>query len=169
MSASVDVGRWRTGSGAAMIVAGALAIAPGTVAATAPIYKCIDAHLALMYTDQPCADGEQIDIRPGNADPAAAARLAHARDEIERRATARIAEERRMAAQKELATLARRERQEDREPFATTDDTAGRDALTWYPAYLPTFVPTRPSHHRPHRAATPRSISPHEPLFVPRS
>ena len=38
-------------------------------AATTPIYKCFDKNLGLLYTDEPCKDGEQLNIRAGDADP----------------------------------------------------------------------------------------------------
>ncbi|MDQ6917225.1 MAG: hypothetical protein M3023_05340 [Pseudomonadota bacterium] len=167
MSDSRGSGGRRNGSGAVMIVVGALAFAPGAVAAaTAPIYKCMDAHLGLVYTDQRCADGKQIDIHPGHADPLAAELLEHARDQIERRAAARVAEDRRVAAQKDYAVRARRERQEASEAVLGAAD---NEAPTWSPAYLPVVVPVRTRHHHPHRTATKRSFLPHDPLLGPRS
>jgi hypothetical protein len=38
--------------------------ASGSSVAAAPIYKCVDAHLGLLYTDEPC-DGEAMNIRSG--------------------------------------------------------------------------------------------------------
>lgn len=74
----------------------ALAAVPA-VAANAPIYKCFDAHLNLVYTDVPCKDGEQLDIRAGNADPAAVARLDRALDRLDQSVAQRIQDERRAA------------------------------------------------------------------------
>src|SRR6202140_2933619 len=99
---------------AAMIAAGALVLASCVADATASIYKCLGANLALIYTDQPCKGGEQLDIHAGDADPAAVAQLQRARDQLDRSAAARIVDERRTAAQRELAALARREQDEDR-------------------------------------------------------
>lgn len=64
-------------------------------AGTAPIYKCFDKNLGLLYTDLPCKGGEQLDIRPGNADLAAVARLERQLDALDQSATRRIAELRR--------------------------------------------------------------------------
>lgn len=79
-----------------------LAVAPVWSAST-PIYKCFDRNLTLLYTDQPCKDGEQLDIRPGDADPASVARLERERDRLDQSAAQRIADERRAAMQRDLA------------------------------------------------------------------
>jgi len=65
------------------------------LAATAPIYKCVDANLRLLYTDVPCKGGEQLNIRAGDADPAAMARLQRERDALDQSATQRLADSRR--------------------------------------------------------------------------
>jgi hypothetical protein len=124
----------------------------------------------VIYTDQPCKGGEKLDIRAGDADPAAVAQLQRARDQLDWSAAVRIAEERRWAAQRDLAALARRERGEDRGAAYEPDDSASPYdyALLWYPA----FVPMRPAHlPRPHppRTAAPRSFAPNPPYLVPRS
>jgi hypothetical protein len=117
---------------AAMIAAGALVLASCVAdAATASIYKCLGANLALIYTDQPCKGGEQLDIHAGDADPAAVAQLQRARDQLDRSAAARIVDERRTAAQRDLAALARREEDEDRSA-AMTPITAPRHTTTLY-------------------------------------
>ena len=64
----------------------------GAAAATAPIYKCFDRHLALVYTDIPCKDGEQLDVRPGDVDPAAMARLDRERDALAQSSARRISD-----------------------------------------------------------------------------
>lgn len=155
-----------------MVVAGILALAPAGAVATTPIYKCLDAHLGLIYTDQRCANGEQIDIQAGIADPDAAERLQNARDQIERRAAARASEQRRVEAKNQLAALARHDRQQEREAArAAADGTADDETTQWYraylPAYLPAYHPARGRHH-PRRTAAPGSL-PHDPLFAPRS
>src|ERR1700704_4800437 len=107
--------RGRRKHSAAMIAAGALVLATCLAdAAEASIYKCLGANLALIYTDQPCKGGEQLDIHAGDADPAAVAQLQRARDQLDRSAAARIVDERRTAAQRELAAWARREQGDDR-------------------------------------------------------
>ena len=78
-----------------------LAVAPAWSAGT-PIYKCFDRNLTLLYTDQPCKDGEQLDLRPGDADPASVARLERERDRLDQSAAQRIADERRAALQRDL-------------------------------------------------------------------
>jgi hypothetical protein len=156
---------------AAMIAAGALVLASCVAdAATTSIYKCLGANLALIYTDQPCKGGEQLDIHAGDADPAAVAQLQRARDQIDRSAAARIVDERRTAVQRELAALARREQDEDRSAAYGADYSASQYdySLLWYPA----FVPMRSAHpRRPHppRTAARRSFAPNPPYVVPRS
>jgi len=65
------------------------------LAATAPIYKCVDANLRVLYTDEPCKGGQQLNIRPGDADPAAVARLQLERDALRQSTAQRIADQRR--------------------------------------------------------------------------
>ena len=65
------------------------------IAATEPIYKCIDANQHVAYTDVPCRNGEQLDIRAGEADPVAMARLQRERDRLDQSAAQRIADQQR--------------------------------------------------------------------------
>src|SRR6266542_2898596 len=74
-----------------------VAVASATAADTA-IYKCFDNHLGLVYTDLPCKDGEKLDIRAGDADPAAVARLERVRDQFDQSAARRIVDDRRAAS-----------------------------------------------------------------------
>jgi hypothetical protein len=157
----------------AIIALGALILATGAAdAATAPIYKCLGNNLGLVYTDQPCKDGEQLDIRAGDADPAAVARLERARDQFDRSAAARIADERRAAAQRDLATLARRQGDADRSAAYAADYSAAFSphdyALLWYPAFRP-MHPVHPPRQRPPRSAAPRGFAPNPPYVLPRS
>jgi Domain of unknown function (DUF4124) len=156
---------------AAMIAAGALVLASCVAdAATAPIYKCLDANLALIYTDQPCKGGEQLDIHAGDADPAAVAQLQRARDRLDRSAAARVLEERRTAAQRDLAALARREQDQDRSAAYEPDYSVlpYDDSLLWYPAFVPMRSAHLPRAHPPRTAAR-RSFAPKPPYVVPRS
>jgi hypothetical protein len=75
-----------------------IAFTSDRVWATTPIYKCFDKNLSLVYTDEPCRDGEQLDIRAGDADPAAVAWLQRERDELDQSAAQRIADQRRLGA-----------------------------------------------------------------------
>jgi hypothetical protein len=79
-----------------------LALCGGIAAAApAPIYKCFDRHLAVVYTDLPCKDGEQLDLRAGDADPAAVARLERERDALDRSSAQRITDLRRAALERQ--------------------------------------------------------------------
>src|SRR6202158_1017985 len=131
---------WRSKPAAAMIATGAFVLATGVVgvavAATAPIYKCLGNDLRMIYTDQPCKGGERLDVHAGDPDPAAVARLQSARDQLDRSAAVRLAEERRAATQRELAAWARRQREEDRIAADASEDTAALSpydySLPWY-------------------------------------
>lgn len=74
-----------------------LAAALSGGAAAAPIYKCFDRTLGVLYTDEPCK-GEVVDIRAGTADPAALAELQREREAVSRSAAQRIADNRRAGA-----------------------------------------------------------------------
>ena len=158
---------------AAMIAAGALVLAIDVSdAATASIYKCLGTNLVVIYTDQPCKGGEQLDIRAGDADPAAVAQLQRARDQLDWSAAVRIAEGRHAAAQRDLAALARRERDEDRSAEYDPDDNAAPSPydhpLLWYPAFG-SMHPPHPRRPHPPRTTAPRSFAPNPPYVVPRS
>src|SRR5215475_13064656 len=90
-------------TGVASILVGALVVGVGSAQAeSVPIYKCLDRNLGIVYTDLPCKDGEKLDLRPGDADPAAVARLERDREELNLAAAQRIADERRAALQRDL-------------------------------------------------------------------
>lgn len=89
--------------GRASLVLVALLASASAGAAGAPIYKCFDKDLGVLYTDVPCKDGEQVDIRAGDADPAAVARLQRQLDALDQSADRRIAEDRRAAIQRQYA------------------------------------------------------------------
>ena len=92
------------GTGCALLMlCVALLVTIGRSAATTPIYKCLDKNLGIVYTDEPCRDGELMDIRAGDADPAAVARLERARDALDRSAERRIAAQSRAGEQLNLA------------------------------------------------------------------
>jgi hypothetical protein len=76
----------------ACLAFGLVVLTSGSWAATAPIYKCLDKNFGLLYTDEPCKEGEQLNIRAGEADPAAVARLERQRDALDQSANQRIAD-----------------------------------------------------------------------------
>jgi len=69
--------------------------------ADAQVYKCTQPNSTVLYTDLPCKGGTTVDIRLGPADPAAPARLARARAELDAIAAQRRAEEEIAAARRE--------------------------------------------------------------------
>jgi hypothetical protein len=71
--------------------------------AATPIYKCFDRKFDVVYTDEPCKDGALLDVRAGDADPAAVARLERARDALDQSAAQRIRDMRLVAAQPAFA------------------------------------------------------------------
>ncbi|MGH9807795.1 MAG: hypothetical protein ACRD9W_11140 [Terriglobia bacterium] len=133
-------------------------------AATVPIYKCFDKNLGLVYTDEPCRDGERLAIRAGDADPAAVAWLERQRDALDQSAAQRLADLRHAAAAGELTPPLQYEPAEQRgssdyEPDYTTDY-----AFSSFPLM----------HHHPARLRHPRlrhmrHFAPHPPFVVPRS
>ncbi len=130
-------------------------------AATTPIYKCLDKNLGLLYTDEPCKEGERLNIRAGEADPVAVARLERQRDALDQSAAQRIADLRHAAVEGEGASRLAYEPPEDR---ASYDYGSG---------YLSDYgIAARRVRHR--RAAEPRPephqrhFAPSPPYFVPR-
>jgi hypothetical protein len=61
----------RCGIAVGVVLFSFVCIASGSVSATTPIYKCFDRPLGLLYTDESCKEGELLNIRAGDADPAA--------------------------------------------------------------------------------------------------
>jgi hypothetical protein len=88
---------------ASILVSTFFVVVASAQAESVPIYKCLDRNLGIVYTDVPCKDGEKLDLRPGDADPAAVARLERDREELNLAAAQRLADERRAAAQRDLA------------------------------------------------------------------
>jgi len=102
-----------------IVVCALSGIAVGNARAAAlPIYKCMDKSLGILYTDVPCKEGEKLDVRAGNADPAAIARLDREREAWDRSAAQRLADERR-------ATLEQRRFYNDAGPTLLVQDGGG--------------------------------------------
>jgi hypothetical protein len=128
------------------------------LAATAPIYKCVDANLRVLYTDEPCKGGQQLNIRPGDADPAAVARLQLERDALNQSTAQRIAEQR---------------RQEDRAGRYMLED---NQRTYEFPSYdygavwwLPGIARSHPEGARRPKAHEPRRFAPTPPnIAMPR-
>jgi hypothetical protein len=139
----------------------ALAVAPAE-AASAPIYKCFDSHLGLVYTDLPCKDGEQLDIRAGDADPKAVARLDRALDQLDQSAAQRMLDDRRAADTRAAAVFLPRESEEDpgASPAANAPFAYGY-GYGYYP--YPPFVRPMLHHPRPHRVPRTVPAVPHLP------
>ena len=87
----------------AQVAIALLALMSAAALAATPIYRCLDRNLGVLYTDEPCRDGERMDIRAGDADLAAVARLERERDALDRSAAQRITDERRAALQRRYA------------------------------------------------------------------
>jgi hypothetical protein len=71
-------------------------------AAQATVYKCFDAKLNVVYTDQPCR-GERLDIELGSVDHARVEELAREREAVSRAIAQRIAEGHRAQLAREYA------------------------------------------------------------------
>jgi hypothetical protein len=59
--------------------------APLGVHADATIYRCTGTGGHVTFTDEPCADGVRVDVRAGQGDPAAIARLRQEQEAFDRR------------------------------------------------------------------------------------
>lgn len=106
-----------------------------------------------------------LDLRPGDADPASVARLERQRDQLDQSAAQRIIDERRAAAQRDLAYGMRDETIYDRVAPDYSDSSLGYG----YPllAYPPRAHP-RPRRPHPPQMAESRHIAPSPPYTVPR-
>jgi hypothetical protein len=136
-------------------------------AANTVIYRCLDARLEVVYTDLPCKDGASFEVRPGDADPAAVARLEKLRDQLDQSAAQRISDERRLYAQRVLAYP----REEPRTETSSNDDSYYTYPVAGYGyGYGPPFArppiqrPDHPDRHPIQR----RGGAPPPPYFVPR-
>lgn len=128
----------------------------GRVAA-APIYKCFDKNLALVYTDEPCKDGEPLDVRAGEADPAAVAWLERQRDALDESFAQRLADQRRSAAAGALSSQFSSASVEQSGAYDNMPADTADDGPWSYP-----FMHRHRAHHRPHRSrgdAEPRGES----------
>lgn len=132
-------------------------------AATAPIYKCFDKKLNLVYTDEPCKDGERLDLRAGDADPAAVARLERQVDALDQSADQRIADQRRTAAAGELTSRLEYEPVNQGGAYDNGLAYAGGYGFPWFPVMDRHRLRPRPPkfHHLRH-------FAPNPPFKVPR-
>ena len=142
-------------SGGALIAVGLAWFAPvDLLLASTPIYKCLDANLGFLYTDEPCKDGEELNIRAGNADPAAVARLERTRDALDQSAARRIAEVQR--AQNAMPRYAFQDEQGayDYPPY-------GYGGMWWLPRAAHAHMPRNRGPKAPeHRRVAPMALSP---------
>jgi hypothetical protein len=128
-------------------------------AATTPIYKCFDKNLGLLYTDEPCTDGEKLNIRAGDADPRAVARLERERDALDQSAAQRMADNRRDV----VPTWIGYEPTEERGSNDYGATYVSADGFVSYPFMHQHRMRARQpkSHHM-------RQFAPHPPFTVPR-
>jgi hypothetical protein len=151
----------RASAPAAFGVLGAL-VAATTFAANTTVYRCLDAHLGVVYTDVPCKEGSPLELRAGDADPAALARLERIRDALDQAAVQRI-EDRRLAAQRIVPA-----------PMAPEpEDTSGYGPYYTYPVGGYGYSPQRHPHRdrdrdRLERRFASRGSAPPPPYIVPR-
>jgi hypothetical protein len=142
-------------------------VVPGAASATnAAIYKCLDNHLGLVYTDVPCKDGEKLDIRLGDVDVAAVAKLERLRDQLDQSAALRISDERRAAAQFAYAQQLRREAEDRNAPPEYVSAYDGYFGYG-YAGYSP-FDGRRLPRERLHKHERARGFAPNPPYIVPK-
>ncbi len=129
-------------------------------AANTIVYRCLDAHLNVVYTDLPCKDGQAFDTRAGEADPAALARLERLRDALDQSTVQRLSVDR-LVAERTIVAPVRAEA----EPENVSDY---GDYYYTYPVagYAP--VRPHPPRQRIHRHAGVRGGAPPPPYIVPR-
>jgi hypothetical protein len=143
-----------------------LAVAPAWAAST-PIYKCLDNHLGLVYTDVPCKDGERLDIRAGDADPAAIARLDRALDRLDESAAQRMLDDRRAADARAPAAYVPQEPQDDSGANQYVGYGYGYGGYGYwsYPPYVRHHL-HRPKPERPHMAHRTVPVTPRNPRLA---
>ena len=91
---------------ALLVAIAALVLAPDAVlAADTTVYRCPDGNGRVLYTDVPCRNAEVVDLRPGEAAPGAAQRLAAAQAELDAGMQAYRAAEAAAAAQRASAAF----------------------------------------------------------------
>jgi hypothetical protein len=152
------------GTGCALLMSCVVLLAPiSESAATTPIYKCLDKNYGLTYTDEPCKDGELMNIRAGDADPAAVARLDRARDAVDQSAAQRIADQRRAAEQRDLAAWYAREDERYVYDYTAAYTPYDYGAIGWFPG----FGRHHPLRTRPMKLLEPRHFAPKPPHMVP--
>lgn len=138
-------------------------LAAAAFAANTTVYRCLDAHLEVVYTDVPCKEGAPLEIRAGDADPVAVARLEKIRDALDQSAAQRISEERRLAAQR-LVQIPRE---------TAPEDTSGYGPYYTYPVGGYGYSPQQRPHRDRDRDGLQRRFAsrggaPPPPYIVPR-
>ncbi|MEO8674083.1 MAG: hypothetical protein ABI569_00790 [Casimicrobiaceae bacterium] len=152
----------------ALLAVSLIGLGGGNATATqAPIYKCLDRNLGVVYTDIPCKDGERMDVRAGDADPAAMARLERERDALDRSITQRITDQRRAALQRTYAPAP--------DYYAGYDEHSGNDTGNYAPyggyGYLagaPAARPRPAGARNDHRNVRQRPVVPNRMVAPPR-
>ena len=157
------------GAGIACLALCLILFTCGSWAATTPIYKCFDKNLSVVYTDEPCRDGERLDVRAGDADPAAVAWLERQRDALDQSAAQRIADLRRIPAVEQLAPPLQ---------YAPVDQFGPYEYAPYFADYgfwsypfvgRPPMRFRKPAlHHMRHFAPPPPHVVPRPPHVVPR-
>ena len=143
---------------------GSLFLPAMAFAANTTVYRCLDAHLNVIYTDTPCKEGAPFEIRAGDADPAAVARLEKIRDALDQAAVQRISDDRRLAAERIVPVPVARD--------STAED--GYGPYYTYPVggygYYPQQHPGRDrDHDRLQKRFAHRGVAPSPPYVVPRT
>ncbi len=154
------------------LIAAASALLAATLAhaADSPIYRCAQPDGRALYTDVPCPGGAPVDIHPGKADPAAAARLARAQESLDAAAAQRQADLAQEAAQR-----AQYGQMRDNAPSSApgTSDTSG-SGYGYYPGFGYGYVPSygdgvrpRPPRPRPPLPPIEKRVVPAQPKNLP--
>jgi len=148
-----------------LAAAALLLAAAGARAADTTVYRCPDGKGRVLYTDVPCRNAEVVDLRPGEAAPGAAQRLAAAQAELDAGMQAFRAAEAAAAAQRAATAFV------PMSPYAAPPvaDTPYEDFGYW--PWYGGGVLDRPDH-RPRPPARPPHVQPVKsvvPATPPRS
>jgi len=150
-------------SGALVLSLVGLGIVGGPAhAASTTVYRCLDAHLEVVYTDIPCKEGSAFEVSPGDADPAAVARLERVRDALDQSAAQRLTAERIAARSVVVAPM---------RGGAEADDDDSDYGYYTYPVAGYGYAPDQRHPHRPrvdHHHDHARGGAPSPPYVVPR-
>lgn len=141
-----------------------LMIAGPASAADAAVYKCTQAGGTVLYSDIPCKGGTVVDVRSGEADPGAIARLEHDRAEFDRNMITRRAVDEAAAIRREALNAQLRQAEAARQMAEAAADTSPQ----YYGPVYGFVAPRVKRHAHPRKTVhAPRRSVPASPVPLP--